>query len=76
MDTIIRVMFSSQLQRDKFFNYIDRYEYKTIYNGRPEKSVGWLGDNKGNCRLYLDRRCILNFQVLGNDIQMFGGIIE
>jgi len=76
MDTTIRVMFNSEQARDRFFVYVDRYDYKSIYNGRPEKSVGWMGDHRGNCRFYLDRRCVLDFERLGHDIQMFGGRIE
>ncbi|NVO10749.1 MAG: hypothetical protein HXX16_12350 [Bacteroidales bacterium] len=69
-------MFNSESERDRFFTYMDRYDYKLVYSGRPEKSAGWMGDHRGNRRLYLDRRCVLNFTKLSQDIQMFGGRIE
>jgi hypothetical protein len=79
MDGTIRVMFPNQGMRDRFFEFIDRYEYRPVYdNGhdRPVKEVGWLGDHMGNCRIYLARRSVVNFQRLGQDIQVFGGRIE
>jgi hypothetical protein len=56
--------------------YADRFDYRPVYNGRPEKSIGWMGDYMGNCRLYLDRRGVMNFERFGHDIQMFGGRLE
>jgi hypothetical protein len=79
MDGTIRVVFNSEAARNSFFEYVDRYEYRLIYdNGqdRPQKGVSWMGDNSGNCRIYLQRRSVINFERLGHDIQMFGGRIE
>jgi hypothetical protein len=69
-------MFNSERERTLFFAYVDHYEYRQVYNGRPENAVGWVGDHRGNCRLYLDRRNVLDFEKLGNDINIFGGRIE
>lgn len=79
MNDTIRVMFFSKEARDCFFDHVNRYNYQFVYHNwrdSARKDVKHAGDPRGDCRLFLDKKSVMNYDRLNLDIQVYGGRVS